>query len=527
MGRISTVPPAAVMAASAAFEKAWAFTVTLRVSSPRPRTLTRAPLWARPLAWSDRRADLVEAALLEGVEVDALVLDPERVVEALELRQPHVQRHLAALEAGGDVAAGLLALGAAAGGLAALAADAAADALACAGSSPAAGLRSWILMVMRCLLSSTVTRCGHPGEHPADLGAVGKGVRLADAAEAEGAQRAALLGLGADGRPDLGDLDRARRPSRHLFRHVGLRAALALAVGARAGPWARTPRRSRPRRRATSSGRFSDLRPSMVARATLMWLDEPSDLQSTSWMPASSRMARAAPPAMTPVPGAAGLSSTRPAPMLADDRVGDGGAGERHLEEVLARLLGALLDGEGHLLGLAVAEADAAVAVADHHEGGEGEAPAALHDLGDAVDVDDARLAQRRVARLHAGSRGSRSRSRGGDLIRWPSELQSGFAGGVGEGGDPAVVEVAAAVEDDLGDAGGLGPLGDELADLGGGVVVARGRRRGGRARWSRPRRACGRRGRRSPGRRCACSSGTRPGADARPCPRTFLRTRR
>ena len=52
----------------------------------------------------------------------------------------------------------------------------------------------------------------------------------------------------------------------------------------------------------------------MVARATLMWFDEPSDLQSTSWMPASSRMARAAPPAMTPVPGAAGFSSTRPAP---------------------------------------------------------------------------------------------------------------------------------------------------------------------------------------------------------------------
>ena len=53
----------------------------------------------------------------------------------------------------------------------------------------------------------------------------------------------------------------------------------------------------------------------MVAWATLMWLAEPSDLHSTSWMPASSRMARAAPPAMTPVPGAAGLSSTRPAPV--------------------------------------------------------------------------------------------------------------------------------------------------------------------------------------------------------------------
>ena len=55
----------------------------------------------------------------------------------------------------------------------------------------------------------------------------------------------------------------------------------------------------------------------MVARATLMWLAEPSDLQSTSWMPASSRMMRAAPPAMTPVPGAAGFSSTRPAAGLA------------------------------------------------------------------------------------------------------------------------------------------------------------------------------------------------------------------
>jgi hypothetical protein len=81
-----------------------------------------------------------------------------------------------------------------------------------------------------------------------------------------------------------------------------------------------------------------------------------------------------------------------------DHRVGDGGAGERHLEEVLARLLGALLDGEGHLLGLAVAEADAAVPVADHDQGGEAEATTTLHDLGDAVDVDHARLAQRRIA---------------------------------------------------------------------------------------------------------------------------------
>src|SRR5918994_316710 len=52
-GSTSTEPPAAVMAASADFEKACAFTVTARVSSPRPRTLTRAPLPVRPLACSD------------------------------------------------------------------------------------------------------------------------------------------------------------------------------------------------------------------------------------------------------------------------------------------------------------------------------------------------------------------------------------------------------------------------------------------------------------------------------------------
>src|SRR5262249_4578894 len=82
---------------------------------------------------------------------------------------------------------------------------------------------------------------------------------------------------------------------------------------------------------------------------------------------------------------------------LADDRVHDGAAGQRDREEVLAGLFGALLDGEGHLLGLAVAEADPAGAVADHHERGEREAAAALDDLGDGVDVDDARLAELRI----------------------------------------------------------------------------------------------------------------------------------
>jgi hypothetical protein len=76
------------------------------------------------------------------------------------------------------------------------------------------------------------------------------------------------------------------------------------------------------------------------------------------------------------------------------------------VEQVLASLLGALLDRQGHLLGLAVAEADAAGAVADHHERGEREPTAALDDLGHAVDVDDARLAQLQVVvvRCHQNS---------------------------------------------------------------------------------------------------------------------------
>src|SRR5207237_2392478 len=47
-------------------------------------------------------------------------------------------------------------------------------------------------------------------------------------------------------------------------------------------------------------------------------------------------------------------------------------------------------DGRGHLLGLAVADAHRAVAVADDHQCGEAEPAATLDHLGDAVDGHDA-----------------------------------------------------------------------------------------------------------------------------------------
>ena len=62
------------------------------------------------------------------------------------------------------------------------------------------------------------------------------------------------------------------------------------------------------------------------------------------------------------------------------------------LEQVLLRALDALLDRQRNLVGLAVADADDAVLVADNDQRGEREAPAALDDLGDAVDLDDAFL---------------------------------------------------------------------------------------------------------------------------------------
>src|SRR5205823_14900135 len=72
----------------------------------------------------------------------------------------------------------------------------------------------------------------------------------------------------------------------------------------------------RPRSFATSSGVRSPRRPSTVAFTRLIGFCVPRLLERMSWMPASSSTARTPPPAITPVPGEAGLSSTRPAPKM-------------------------------------------------------------------------------------------------------------------------------------------------------------------------------------------------------------------
>ena len=72
--------------------------------------------------------------------------------------------------------------------------------------------------------------------------------------------------------------------------------------------------------------------------------------------------------------------------------VGDRAAVLGNPEEVLLGALDTLLDRERDLVGLAVADADDIAFVADDDQGREREAPAALDDLGDAVDLDDALL---------------------------------------------------------------------------------------------------------------------------------------
>src|SRR5690606_34262415 len=62
---------------------------------------------------------------------------------------------------------------------------------------------------------------------------------------------------------------------------------------------------------------------------------------------------------------------------------------QRHEDQVALGALGRLADCLRHFARLAVAEADAALLVADDDERGEAEATAALHHLGDAVDVNE------------------------------------------------------------------------------------------------------------------------------------------
>ncbi len=62
---------------------------------------------------------------------------------------------------------------------------------------------------------------------------------------------------------------------------------------------------------------------------------------------------------------------------------------QRHEDHVALGALGGLANRLRHFTGLAVTEADAALLVAYDDESGEAEPASALHDLGDAIDVNE------------------------------------------------------------------------------------------------------------------------------------------
>ena len=116
---------------------------------------------------------------------------------------------------------------------------------------------------------------------------------------------------------------------------------------------------------------------------------------------------------------------------------------QRHADHRLLGGRGRLGDRLGHFLRLAMAEADTALAVADHDQRREAEALAALHRLGDAVDVDQ--LLDELLAAVAGGP------PRPPRLRPWPPRLPPGpprsppRAAAIAAGAAPAAAAAAGA----------------------------------------------------------------------------------
>src|SRR5919112_1629374 len=152
---------------------------------------------------------------------------------------------------------------------------------------------------MRSLIDSH--QMSHGMDQPANRGVVVPFDAPADLPQAECLEGLVVLAARARGGLHLGDGELA-----HAGVSSGSSAGLAPSRPS-------TSRTVRPRSSATWSGERKPWRAATVAFTRLIGFWLPSDFESTSWMPASSSTARTPPPAITPVPAEAGLSSTREA----------------------------------------------------------------------------------------------------------------------------------------------------------------------------------------------------------------------
>ena len=273
----SAVPPAASIFSFAVALKPWARTVSFFEISPWPRTLTGCLRVASPAARSGVGRDLgagIEPRLEVG-EVDRLAVRAEGLerhrllhVRAAQLAHPHVDRVLAAL-----VAALVLGAGASVGALVAAARRSCRCRCPCRGraacgraSRPASGGSC----AGRCLrgrggpsvLRTSSTRWETFPSAPRNCGVIGQRGLLADPAQLERRERAALPRAGAVGGADLLERDVSHR--RTPPPSARLRLAVPRRVSARQGRQAQP--RSR-RRRRFASGRVGR-RPSAAASAS-------------------------------------------------------------------------------------------------------------------------------------------------------------------------------------------------------------------------------------------------------------------
>ena len=184
----------------------------------------------------------------------------------------------------------------------------------------------------------------------------------------------------------------------------------------------------------------------IVARTTLYGLVGPWHFARMFVTPTTSNTARIAPPRDDArAVRCAAACNTIVEPCLPVDRHGCSVPFLRpHLDHLAPRLLHRLLHGDRHFLRLALAHADAAVAVADDGERREAEDPAALHHLGDAVDRDH--LLAQAVAAVILLLRLARIGTLLCHVIE-SSELEAALAGRVGQRLHAAVKPEAGAIE--------------------------------------------------------------------------------
>src|SRR3954470_3177960 len=228
----------------------------------------------------------------------------------------------------------------------------------------------------------------------------------------------------------------------------------------------------------------------------LIAFDEPRLFDSTSWMPAHSSTARTGPPAMTPVPALAGLSSTTPAASSPCTGCGMVAAIRGTLKKFFLASSTPLAMAAGTSLALPYPTPTVPSPSPTTTRAVKLNRRPPLTTLATRLMVTtrSTKAVFSPPSRSRRLSRSRRSRRaplsppppplvpapvppprrwgpairRSFSLARSCSQAQAALTGAVGHRGHPAVVAVAAAVEDDRVDAGRAGPLRDALADLAG-----------------------------------------------------------